>query len=95
MLVLLSTTVAHAQALRANPIRVFLDCNFCDFNYLQVETPWVAFVRDRADADVHLLLTSIETGGGGERYDLEVLPAASPARRDTIIFQTQPSATGC
>jgi hypothetical protein len=93
VLVLLSTTVGHAQALRANPIRVFLDCNFCDFNYLQVETPWVAFVRDRADADVHLLLTSIETGGGGERYDLEVLPAANPARRDTIVFQTQPSAT--
>lgn len=91
---MLCGAIAGAQtAPRAEPVRVFLDCQFCDFDYLQVETPWVAFVRDRTAGDVHVLLTRIETGGGGQRYDLEVLPAANPARRDTIIFQTQPSAT--
>jgi hypothetical protein len=85
---------AQAQApTRTDPVRVFLDCEFCDLNYLQVETPWVAFVRDRTAGDVHLLLTRIETGGGGQRYDLEVLPAANPSRRDTLIFQTPPNAT--
>ena len=86
--------VARAQiAPRPEAVRVFLDCEFCDFTYLQVETPWVTFVRDRTAGDVHLLLTRIETGGGGQRYDLEVLQQGAQARRDTIRFQTEPSAT--
>jgi hypothetical protein len=93
LLACVSATVGAQAAPRTESIRVFLDCEFCDFDYLQVETPWVAFVRDRTAGDVHLLLTRIETGGGGQRYDLEVLPAANASRRDTIIFQTQPSAT--
>ena len=84
---------AGQASTRPEPLRVFLDCDFCDFTYLQVETPWVTFVRDRTAGDVHLLLTRIETGGGGERYDLEVLPQGNAARRDTVRFQTQPSVT--
>src|SRR5687768_16535263 len=78
---------------RQDALRVFLDCDFCDFSYLQVETPWVSFVRDRTAGDVHVLMTRIETGGGGQRYDLEVLAQDNPARRDTIVFSTEPSAT--
>jgi hypothetical protein len=85
---------AKAQATpRAEPIRVFLDCNFCDDDYLQVETPWVAFVRDRGASDVHLLLTRIETGSGGHRYQLAVIPHDTAARRDTLTFLTGPTAT--
>jgi hypothetical protein len=88
-----SVTTAGAQAaLRREPVRVFLDCEFCDFEYLRVETPWVEFVRDRTAGDVHLLLTRIETGGGGQQYQLAVLPVDG-SRRDTLIFQTEPSAT--
>ena len=54
---MLCGAIAGAQtAPRAEPVRVFLDCQFCDFDYLQVETPWVAFVRDRTAGDVHVLL---------------------------------------
>ena len=60
---LLLSVAASAQTLRPQLVRVFLDCEFCDFDYLQVETPWVAFVRDRTADDVHVLLTRIETGG--------------------------------
>jgi hypothetical protein len=91
---LLASTAAGAQAApRPEPLRVFLDCNFCDSKYLQVETPWVAFVRDRTASDVHLLLTEIQTGGGGQRYDLEVILQGAAARRDTLIFATEPGAT--
>lgn len=86
------TTASAQTAPRPEAVRVFLDCNFCDLTYLQVETPWVAFVRDRTAGDVHLLLTSIETGGGGQRYQLEVLQN-DRTRRDTLTFQTEPSAT--
>ena len=90
---LVATTLGGQTPPRNEALRVFLDCDFCDFSYLQVETPWVSFVRDRTAGDVHLLLTRIETGGGGQRYDLEVLPQGNAARRDTIRFQTEPSAT--
>ena len=96
LLLLMATLAGTASAQvapRADLVRVFLDCNFCDRNYLQVETPWVAFVRDRTGGDVHLLLTRIETGGGGQRYQLEVIPEGSAVRRDTLTFDTEPSAT--
>lgn len=36
-----------------------------DFDYLKRELPWVDWVRDRADADVRVLLTLRTTGSGG------------------------------
>ena len=54
---------------------VFLDCNAnnCDFDHFRREIAWVNWVRDREDADVHLLITVEETGGGGWRYTLDYL----------------------
>ena len=49
-------------------VRVFLDCNACDFDYLRQEIQFVDYVRDRADADVHVLATTQGTGGGGTEY---------------------------
>ena len=56
---------------RASPdsrgLRVFLDCEFgCDFDYLRREITFVNYVRDRADADVHVLVTRRASGGGSE-----------------------------
>jgi hypothetical protein len=94
LLTLLGAMAAGAQeASPGEPVRVFLDCGFCDDDYLQVETPWVSFVRDRDASDVHLLLTRIQTGGGGQRYQLAVLPQDSAGRRDTLTFVTGPTAT--
>jgi hypothetical protein len=89
----LSVRADAQRTLRAEPLRVFLDCQFCDSNYLQVETPWVAFVRDRTAGDVHVLLTQIGTGAGGLRYQLELLEQGGAARRDTLSFETPPSVT--
>lgn len=64
----------HSFALLAVPaaaqdrIRVFLDCGACDFNYLRQEIQFVDYVRDRTDADVHVLTTTQGTGGGGIEY---------------------------
>jgi hypothetical protein len=49
-------------------VRVFLDCGPCDFNYLRQEVQFVDYVRDRADADVHVLTTTQGTGGGGTEF---------------------------
>src|SRR5690606_41404330 len=43
------------------PVRVFLDCQTrCDREYLVTELPYIHFVRDRVDADVHALRTSLQ-----------------------------------
>ncbi len=55
---------------QAAPLRVFLDCQDCFGEYLRTEIRWVDFVRQREDADVHLLSSSRETGGGGREVVL-------------------------
>jgi hypothetical protein len=49
-------------------VRVFLDCpdTFCDFDYYRTEITFVNWVRDRSFAQVHVLVTTQETGGGQE-----------------------------
>jgi hypothetical protein len=53
---------------RAGELLVFLDCSYCDFDYLRREIPFVSYVRDRKDAELHILVTTQPTGGGGTEY---------------------------
>ncbi len=57
-----------ARAAQDSAVRVFLDCpnSFCDFDYYRTEITFVNWVRDRQFAQVHVLVTSQETGGGRE-----------------------------
>jgi hypothetical protein len=48
--------------------RVFIDCQRCDIDYIRTEITFVNFVRDRKEADVHLLITTQRTGSGGQEY---------------------------
>jgi hypothetical protein len=83
-LVILSLPVcsAHAQsapdtsgrALERKPaLHVYLDCGACEMDFFVKELPYVDFVRDAADADVHVLVTDQPTGGGGNEYTLRYL----------------------
>ena len=65
---LLSAPQATPAASAASPIRVFLDCGDCFADYLRAEITFVDYVRDRSQADIHLLITRSETGGGGREY---------------------------
>lgn len=80
------------QTRSAAAVRVFLDCGYyCDFDYLRVETPWAAFVRDRTASDVHVLVTRIDTGSGGSEYTIDFLGrGAFSALTDTLRFVTPP-----
>ncbi len=46
----------------------YLDCSECDFTFVRQELPFVSFVRDPQLADVHILVTDVSTGSGGEKY---------------------------
>ncbi len=48
----------------AEILTVFLDCDRCDDEYIKREVTFVNYVRDRTDAQVHLLITSERTGAG-------------------------------
>ena len=63
-----------ARAAQDSALRVFLDCpdSFCDFDYYRTEITFVNWVRERQDAQVHVLITTQPTGGGRE-YTLTFL----------------------
>jgi len=87
--------VPEAAAQEATPeppqqrasLRVFLDCGRCDFDHLRREVPVVDYVRDRADADVHVLVTQQQTGSGGSEYLFFFLGQRDLAgRADTLRY---------
>jgi hypothetical protein len=57
------------------PLRVFIDCraNGCDDQFFRTELQWIDHVRDQRDADIHLLVTQQQTGGGGNEYTIRVI----------------------
>jgi hypothetical protein len=78
------------------PLRVFLDCNgfYCDLDFFIEEVQWVSFVRDRQDADVHVLGTRQSTGAGGSAYTLEFRGLRTFAEERLTLGQTSaPDAT--
>lgn len=63
-----------ADSAATDRLGLYLDCEaFCDFDFFRQEIGFVDWVRDRTDADVHVLITSQQTGGGGEAYSLDFL----------------------
>jgi hypothetical protein len=75
-------------------LRVYLDCRRCDFDYIRREVPVVDYVRDRMDADVHVLVTQQQTGSGGQEYQLTFLGERRLAgRADTLTYVSRQSDT--
>lgn len=72
-----------AQAVPASQangsLRVYLDCQggwrggVCDGNLYRQEITFVTWVRQPQDAQVHVILTAQNAGGGGTRYTLDFL----------------------
>ena len=54
-------------------IGFYLDCFHCDFTFVRQNLPFVSFVRDPQLADVHILVTDSNTGGGGEKFFLNFI----------------------
>jgi len=63
----------RAQVSARAQLRVFLDCENCFSDFLRSEITFVDYVRDRAEAEIHLLITRITTGSGGREYTAEFI----------------------
>ncbi|HEY0527678.1 MAG TPA: hypothetical protein VGD02_02525 [Gemmatimonadaceae bacterium] len=82
-----------ADTSHASPkLRVYLDCDQCDFDYLRTEITFVDYVRNRQDAAVHILVTTQETGSGGREYTLNFIGQRQFASMsDTLRYASPPA----
>jgi len=76
-------------------VNVFMDCHtHCDTEYTRREITYVNWVRDRQDADVHLIIRSQGTGGGGDEFTLQFIGLrAFQGMDDELKFTTRQSDT--
>jgi hypothetical protein len=86
-------TPAPAQTAAAL-LKVFVDCNRCDDVYIRQNVEFVEYVRDRAVADVHVLVTTEDTGGGGLSWTAKFIGLGRLAGQErTLSFTTLTTAT--
>src|SRR4051812_15935256 len=75
-------------------VRVFLDCPRCDEDYLRREVTFIDYVRNREDADVHVLVTTQETGGGGAQFTLKFIGLGRfQGQTQTLTYNSPQTAT--
>lgn len=86
-LVLLAVVVGPgaAQVAPPPPLRLYVDCpQGCPMDFVRNEIPWVDIVRSRQDADVHLLVTDQDVGGGGDRITLQYIGMGAWQGQDLV-----------
>lgn len=89
-----SLAQATAPPPQAATLAVFLDCNDCDSQFVRTEIAFVNWVRDRTVADVHVLVTSQDAGGGGDAFTLAFIgQRAYAGRGDTLTFTSNATTT--
>jgi len=84
------------QGAPQRPLRVFVDCNTmgCDLDFFRTEIPYVDYVRDRTDATVHVLVSTLQTGSGGTEHTLTFIGLREFAGiSDTLIYVASQTAT--
>ena len=96
LLALLAAAQPPSAAAQDSTLRVFLDCpGFapgCDFDFFRTEIAFVNWVRNRQDADVHVLVTTQSTGAGGREYTLTFIGLKEfSGRGDTLRYNSRPA----
>lgn len=70
-------------------LRLFLDCQRCNFDHFRREVPYVSYVRDREDAQLHVLVTTRSTGGGGTEYTFAFIGLGeSEGHEATLVWRS-------
>ena len=82
------------DSLRKDTIRLFIDCRFCEMNYIRREIPYVNYVRDVKEAQVYVLETQQSTGSGGSEYTFTFLGQKEfEGMNDTLVYASRPDDT--
>jgi len=89
-----SETSQQLQELKKLAPKVYLDCMFCDQDYIRDNITYVNFVRDRKDADVHILVTMQGTGSGGQEYTFAFIGLRDfKGTEHTLVHASNPTDT--
>ena len=73
---------------------VFLECQSCDINFIKQEVNQVNYVRDRAQAGVHVLALAQRNGSGGSQVTLSFIGNGDFASiKNNISFSIPPQST--
>jgi hypothetical protein len=84
----------NIDELKKDAPKVYIDCMYCDIDYIRQEITFVNYVRDRREADVHVLITTQPTGGGGTEYTLSFIGRGEFVEiNSTLKFFTQKTET--
>ena len=77
--------------------RIFFDCEgqTCRLtNEVRIQIPWVTWVRDQSDADLHVITTSTSTGSGGVVMQVDYIGLGSFSEySDQMEFFASPTDT--
>jgi hypothetical protein len=76
---------ADINGLKKSAPKVYLDCSSCDLEYIKTEITFVNYVRDRKEAQVHILVTTQATASGGREYTLTFLGQNEFAGVDDVV----------
>ena len=82
--------IENSAAFEIETTRVFMDCNYCDENFIRNEIEFVDWVRDRKDANVHVLITRQRLGNGGRAFQIAFL-ANDSTNNDTLRAELEPN----
>jgi hypothetical protein len=81
-------------SIRKESVRLFLDCDHCDVDYIRMEIPYVNYVRDVKEAQVYVLMTEQEAGNGGREYTFSFEGQKEfRGLNDTLQFTSMPDDT--
>lgn len=85
------------DSLRKHALKVYFDCYSCsgdDRDFIRQELTFVNYVRDRKEAQVHIMITEQGTGSGGDEITVTYLGQKDfEGVNDTLIFTTGPDDT--
>jgi hypothetical protein len=92
--ILSQENISTADTTRAGAVKVFLDCDDCDMNYIRKEIPYINYVRDVREAEIFILVTNQDAGSGGEQFTFTFQGQGKfKGLNDTLIYTSSPDQT--
>jgi hypothetical protein len=86
--------VSKADTLRKGAVKVFIDCESCDINFIRQNIPYINYVRDTHEAQVYILVTDQDAGSGGNQYTFTFQGQAEfKGMNDTLVYTSNPDET--
>jgi len=79
------TQQVDIEELKKTAPKIYIDCDWCDIEYIKTEITFVNYVRDRKEAQVHVLITTQTTGSGGREYTLTFMGQLNYSGQDDIL----------